>query len=238
MGCFVILSTSRRNKLTSPMMIFREFQGLWVHSDFTKISAFLSRICKDTKHIPNNKSNSRLQHPSHIPPSTLNWLPNCVFLNREYLKWSQMVTSNGKKKFVLHPNLQWVNWRDGRVPRGQTEEYHEEKALVHSYWWLKLIFWTLTSQTQTAKVKLRRSWRLRKQLVKATLKTLLPQSMVLSKTGSELAAPQKVNLWSYPRSPESELRNWHAYLITDCHACTLHVHYGSPTILFYRLKNI
>ena len=122
----------------------------------------------------------------------------------------------------------WTNWR----------AQWEKSFSSQSCWWLKLTFWTLTSQTQTAKVKLIRSWRLRKQLVKATLKTLLSQSVVHSKTGRELAACQKVNLWPYPRSLESERRNWHVYLITDCHACTLHVHYGLPTILFYRWKNI
>lgn len=55
--------------------------------------------------------------------------------------------------------------------------------------------------------------------------------MVHSKTGRELAAQQKVNLWPYPGSPESELRNWHVYLITDCHAYTLHTILEVPTLL-------
>lgn len=123
MGCFVILSTSLRNKLTSPMMIFREFQGLWVYSDFMRISAFLSRICKGTKHIPNNRSNSRLQHLSH-PTIHLK-------LTAKLCIPQKGIPAMGTGTFALHPNVQWINRRDGGVPCGQTEEHNEKKALVH-----------------------------------------------------------------------------------------------------------
>lgn len=52
MGCFVILSTSVWDKLTSPMMLLREFHGLWVYDDFMKNSAFSVKFVKAQKIYP------------------------------------------------------------------------------------------------------------------------------------------------------------------------------------------
>lgn len=90
----------------------------------------------------------------------------------------------------------------------------------------------LTSQRQTAKVRLPHSWRLRKQLEKATLKTLLLRSTKHSNTDNNLVACQELNLQLPARPPESELRHWHTVLTADHQAYALLIHYGSPTLCF------